>query len=145
MTLKQLLVPVDFSKNSLKAIDAALALARPAGGQITLLYVLEPIIVPYGETLPGDLPNDAERRYGVEAEMEKLRGSYALDAPLQTLIVDGTAWDAICDTAERKQSDLIIITSHGYTGLKRLFLGSTAERVVRHAKCPVLVLKSFTD
>jgi nucleotide-binding universal stress UspA family protein len=145
MNLQHLLVPVDFSKNSLKAIDAALALARPTGGRITLLYVLEPIIVPYGETLPGDLPNDAERRYGVEAEMERLRGTYAAEAPLDTLIVDGTAWDAICDTAERKSSDLIVITSHGYTGLKRLFLGSTAERVVRHAKCPVLVLKSFTD
>ena len=145
MTLKHLLVPVDFSENSLKAIDAALALAKPVGAHVTLLYVLEPIIVTYGEVLPGDLPNDTERRYGADAEMERLRGRYALEAPLDTLIVDGTAWDVICDTAERKKSDLIVITSHGYTGLKRMFLGSTAERVVRHAKCPVLVLKSFTD
>jgi universal stress protein A len=145
MTLQHLLVPVDFSKNSLKAIDAALALARPSGGTITLLYVLEPIIIPYGETLPGDLPNDLERRVGIDAEMERLRSTYAPTAPLETLVVDGTAWDAICDTAERKKSDLIVITSHGYTGLKRLFLGSTAERIVRHAKCPVLVLKSFPE
>ena len=145
MKLQNLLVPVDFSKNSLKAIDAALALARPSGGTITLLYVLEPIIIPYGETLPGDLPNDLERRVGIDAEMEQLRSSYPQNAPIETLVVDGTAWDAICDTAERKNADLIVITSHGYTGLKRLFLGSTAERIVRHAKCPVLVLKSFAE
>lgn len=145
MTLQHLLVPVDFSENSTPAIEAALALAKPTGGRVSLLHVLEPIIVPYGESLPIEPPSDVVRREGAEAEMETLRGRYGLENNVDTLVLSGSAWDTICETADQRHVDLIVLTSHGHTGLRRLFLGSTAERVVRHARCPVLVLKSFKE
>lgn len=146
MKLEHLLVPVDFSERSTFAINTALELAKLSQGRVTLLHVLEPVVVVYNDAIPGaDLVNDADRRYAAEAEMEQLRGRYALEAQLQTMVVDGTAWDGVCSTAERIKSDLIVLTSHGYTGLKRLLLGGTAEKIVRHSKCPVLVLKSFPE
>ncbi len=141
MKTDHILVPVDFSDNSLKAIDAALEMQKVFGGRVELLYVLEPLIVTFGEALPADLPNDLERVTSAEAEMERLRGRYALDLPLETSVLQGTAWDVVCEVAEKKNTGLIVITSHGYTGLKRILLGSTAERIVRHAHCPVLVVK----
>lgn len=145
MKLEHLLVPVDFSENSTPAIEAALALAKPAGARVTLLHVLEPIIIPYGESLPIEPPSDVVRREGAEGEMERLRGRYGLEGKLDTLVLSGSAWDTICETADHKHVDLIVLTSHGHTGLRRLLLGSTAERIVRHARCPVLVLKSFKE
>jgi universal stress protein A len=142
MKLQKILVPVDFSDNSRRAVDAALEIHRLAGGQITLLFVLEPLIVAFGEALPGDLPTDQERLIAAETEMEKLAAGCEVTTPVESLVVEGTAWDVICDISDRKQIDLIVIASHGYKGLKRFVLGSTAERVVRHAHCPVLVVKT---
>jgi nucleotide-binding universal stress UspA family protein len=145
MKLERLLVPVDFSENSTPAIEAALALAQPADGSITLIHVLEPIIIPYGESLPIEPPADVVRREGAEAEMERLRARYAQEGKLETLVLSGSAWDTICETASHNHTDLIVLTSHGRTGLSRLLMGSTAERIVRHARGPVLVLKSFKE
>ena len=57
------------------------------------------------------------------------------------LVRDGAPFDEICKAAKEIESDLIVIATHGYTGLKHVFLGSTAERVVRHAPCPVLIVR----
>jgi nucleotide-binding universal stress UspA family protein len=145
MKLNHLLVPVDFSANSTKAIEAAMGLAKPVGARVILLHVLEPIIIPYGESLPIEPPSDVVRREGAEGEMERLRGLYGSDGTVDTLVLSGSAWDTICETADQRHVDLIVLTSHGHTGLRRLLLGSTAERIVRHAHCPVLVLKSFRE
>jgi nucleotide-binding universal stress UspA family protein len=59
----------------------------------------------------------------------------------QTLAQYGSPFTEICDTARAMKVDLIILTTHGYTGLKHVLLGSTAERVIRHAPCPVLVVR----
>jgi universal stress protein A len=142
MKLNKILVPIDFSENSRRAVDAALEINKLASGKIMLLYVLEPLIIAFGEALPGDLPTDQERLVAAEAEMEKLAASCRTSAAVETVVVEGTAWDVICDVADRKQADLIIIASHGYKGLKRFVLGSTTERVVRHSHCPVLVVKT---
>ncbi len=147
MKLQHLIVPTDLSENSRLAIDAALELARLAGGNITLLHVLEPVVAPIGEPLAGEmlptaLPDNTERRRLSEEELTRLRAAYDPAAPITTRLIDGVGWDAICETARDEAADLIVITSHGYTGLKRILLGSTAERIVRHAHCPVLVIKS---
>lgn len=57
------------------------------------------------------------------------------------LVRDGSPFDEICNAARESDSDLIVIATHGRTGLKHVFLGSTAERVVRHAPCPVLIVR----
>ncbi|MGI8605500.1 MAG: universal stress protein [Verrucomicrobiales bacterium] len=145
MKLERILVPVDFSDNSRKAVEAAVELHKFASGQLILLYVLEPLVITFGEALPTELPTDEKRMVAANVEMEKLGRSLSVKMPAETLVLDGTSWDVICDVADRKNVDLIVIASHGYKGLKRFVLGSTAERVVRHAHCPVLVVKPNLD
>lgn len=147
MKLQHLLVPTDLSENSRHAIDAALELTRLSGGRMTLLHVVEPVVAPVGEPLAGEmlpttLPDLVERRRVSEDELARLRACYDPAAPLTLQVIEGVGWNAICETAKEQAADLIVITSHGYTGLKRILLGSTAERIVRHAHCPVLVIKS---
>lgn len=145
MKMQNILVPIDFSDNSRRALQAALELRRLSGGRLSLLHVIEPLVVAFGEALPGDLPTDQERLNTAEAEMEKLRQSLGAELVSETLVMEGTSWDSICEFANSRGIDLIVISSHGYKGLKRFVLGSTAERVVRHAECPVLVIKSRPD
>ena len=141
MKLEKLLVPVDFSQNSRAAVRAAIQLlGRSAEAKLIVLFVLEPLHIVFGEMLPQELPTDAERQRAVEERMKALSAEFR-DVAMETRIVEGHAWERICQFAKDAGIDLIIIPSHGYRGLTRLVLGSTAERVVRHASCPVLVLK----
>jgi universal stress protein A len=78
-----------------------------------------------------------------EADLLRLAGSLRKTTGLKVsvLVRDGTPFEAICRASETLGADLIVLTTHGYTGLKHVWLGSTAERVVRHASCPVLVVR----
>ncbi|MHA3770379.1 universal stress protein [Verrucomicrobiota bacterium sgz303538] len=149
LRLKTILVPTDFSEPSYNALNHALGLAGQFGSSVLLVHVIEPVH-PYpvnGLThYPGDLPSDSlyELRDEAEKTLVRLRdaASAALDAPVQVSLRVGRATDEIVLAAKELEADLIVIATHGYTGLKHVFLGSTAERVVRHAPCPVLVLRS---
>ena len=78
-----------------------------------------------------------------EAELEHLAGEQrkTTGANISVVVRDGKPFQEICHAAETLGADLIVLTTHGHTGLKHVWLGSTAERVVRHAKCPVLVVR----
>jgi nucleotide-binding universal stress UspA family protein len=78
-----------------------------------------------------------------EADLEHMAGSLSRSTAVKVsvLVHDGTPFDEICHTAKTLGADLIVLTTHGYTGLKHVWLGSTAERVVRHAHCPVLAVR----
>jgi nucleotide-binding universal stress UspA family protein len=85
-----------------------------------------------------------QRRRGI-AELHRLRHRYAArGVELTTCVADGIAAEAIVATATRLKSDLIVIATHGRTGLSHLLLGSVAERVVRAAPCPVLTVRAAT-
>jgi nucleotide-binding universal stress UspA family protein len=111
---------------------------------VTLLHVVEPLIEPadgYGAlAVPfvnvEALQNDATSKLNTlaQAEIEEL-------VPVNVLVRRGKPYHEIATFAKERDIDLIIIATHGYTGLKHLFLGSTAERVVRHAPCPVLAVR----
>jgi universal stress protein A len=142
---QRLLVPVDFSNACRGALAQATALASSFGSRITLVHVVEPMVLPENLMLAvpelpdmgGNLVQDSEKRLARLAEREipaKHRGP--------TLVRVGRPFDEICQVAATEQSDLIVISTHGYTGLKHVLLGSTAERVVRHAPCPVLTLRA---
>jgi nucleotide-binding universal stress UspA family protein len=142
--LKQILVPTDFSPASESALRYAAFLARQSGAKITLIYVLEPIPYPYdfGAAFPlvaetDDLMADAKTRLGIAAKSNGLEPSM-LNAPI---VRTGQPFQEICSAAQELKMDLVVIATHGYTGLKHVVLGSTAERVVRHAPCPVLVVR----
>ena len=145
--LRTLLVPTDFSESSRKAMHYALRLAQQFGSTLVLLHVIEPVY-PYPVDglmhFPGELrdPN-LERRPETEKALTRLADSTARqgDVPVRTAMRTGRAYDEIAAAAREENADLIVISTHGYTGLKHVLLGSTAERVVRHAPCPVLVVR----
>jgi len=139
--LKRILVPLDFSDCSKKALQYAVPFARQFGATLSLLYVIQPYY-PVSEMVPMDGELFEQRmRETSEAEMAALRKS--LDPALKpsATIRSGTPHVEIVRAARNLKCDLIILSTHGRTGLSHVLMGSTAERVVRHANCPVLVLR----
>jgi nucleotide-binding universal stress UspA family protein len=132
-------VPVDFSDESLSAVEAALELVKNAS-RLHVIHVL-PVLDP---TEPGavwsQLDNDRRREGAIQAIRERL--PRARFADIDVAVSFGDPGQEIANFAESLAADLVVMPSHGRTGIKRLLIGSVAERVVRLAHCPVLVLKS---
>jgi universal stress protein A len=136
---RRLLVPVDFSRPSLAALRHALALASATQARVILLHVLEPL---HASRLMDVAAVQRALRQAANGQLEKLlietrktwpAASRELRAghPVQTIVA----------LARRVQADLIVMGTHGRTGLRRSLIGSVAERVVREAHCPVLVVR----
>jgi universal stress protein A len=140
LKLKSILVPIDFSRTSQKALDYALPLAKQFGATITLLHAIEP--PPYSLDLAYLPKGDGFPIVPMKKELDALAKKTIEPTLLKEAIVQvGTAFEVITNLARDSEVDLIVITTHGHTGLKHVFMGSTAERVVRHAPCPVLVVR----
>jgi nucleotide-binding universal stress UspA family protein len=142
-TLKKILVPIDFSECSKKALQYAVPFARQFGASITVLYVAEPIPFAGSEYYDVNVGQvEKQMREGGEKMLAELVKT-ELGSAVQTEIVVrlGRAWAEIVAAAESRDIDLIILSTHGHTGLKHVFLGSTAEQVVRRAPCPVLTVR----
>jgi len=143
--LKNILVPIDFSDYSLKALQYALPFAKQHGAKITLIQVIEPVYYP--ENFLGVLPPECEkvnidRARAAKRQLADLRQlEIGLETPAEIVVRTGRPYEEIINAAKEHDINLIIISTHGHSGLKRVFLGSTAERVVRHAPCPVLVVR----
>ena len=140
LKLKSILVPIDFSKISQKALEYAVPIAKQFGAKITLLHAIEPppysvdlTYVPMGEVFPIG---------PVKKELDALaKNTIGPEFLKEALVRVGTAFEVITNVARDCKADLIVITTHGHTGLKHVFMGSTAEQVVRHAPCPVFVVR----
>ncbi|HYG34803.1 MAG TPA: universal stress protein [Clostridia bacterium] len=144
LQLKRILVPTDFSECSLQALDYALGLANEFGAKITLLHIVEPAFVP--DSYLGSLPTMDEVNQNVlEGGRERLealnRKRIGHRVPAETLVRMGRAHSEIPDTAKALGIDLIVMGTHGASGLQHILLGSTAERVIRHAPCPVMTVR----
>jgi nucleotide-binding universal stress UspA family protein len=144
LKLKKILVPTDFSKFSSKALRYATEFATQFGASITLLHVVEPIAYPPES---GYAPVEIEAvettwRKDAKRKLEEL-GRKVVQPPLtaRAVVRFGSPYHEITALAKEEGVDLIILATHGYTGLKHVFLGSTAEKVVRHAPCPVLTVR----
>jgi len=143
-------LPTDFSECGNYALSYAASLARTFGASIICLHVIEPMVPTVGysgmtEPLPiadisDQLEDSAERELPKIAEREECAG-----LEVEELIVHGEAASEIVRVAKDRKVDLIVVSSHGRTGLGRIIFGSTAEAVVRHASCPVLVVKPSQD
>lgn len=143
LNIRSILVPTDFSPASEKALAYAVPFARQFGAKLTLLHVVEPVATPdFANSFPLAVENDkvmAQCRQHLEGVCRNLEiGPKLME---KTLVRYGRSFHEITDAARTLKVDLIIISTHGYTGLKRALLGSTTERVVRHAPCPVLVVR----
>jgi nucleotide-binding universal stress UspA family protein len=136
---QKVVVPFDFSDESVAAVDEALRLVGDAG-RIHVLHVMEPIIDVEANLLWANADDDARQQLTEKAIREKLAA--AKYQGLQLVSAFGDPGHQIADFAESIGADLIVIPSHGRTGIVRLLIGSTAERVVRLAHCRVLVLKA---
>ena len=140
LSVKTILVPLDFSDESRKALAYAAPFARQFGAEIVLLHVVEPVATPdFAKSFPLALDNEklmnaARDQLDHISRLEGVRG--------KTLVRYGRSFQEIAGAARGLKADLIILSTHGYTGLKHVLLGSTTERVVRHAPCPVLVVRA---
>ncbi len=143
MDIRHILAPTDFSDHSKRALGDALELAQTFGAKLSLLHVLEPS--PYlGEftppTMGEELRGDLERQAGAELARALPEARQATVAVTRA-VVTGSPALKIVETAEAEHVDLIVMATHGRTGLSHLLIGSVAERVVRTAPCPVLTIR----
>jgi nucleotide-binding universal stress UspA family protein len=141
--LRRVLVPVDFSACSLRALAYAAGLVRQFGAALELVHVTElPLLDPTMAEVD-TRAFEATARQSAQEQLDKLLANQqAAGLPVTGRLLSGAPWHEIVEQARRDAVDLIVAGTHGYTGLKHVFLGSTAERVVRHASCPVLVVRS---
>lgn len=140
---KKILVPVDFSDFSQQALSTAAEIAELRGAEITVMHVM----VELQTAVPYEVYIDWKKvKEEIKADAEKLLGEMAGKACVfkkaENILVWGEPATVVNETAESGGFDLIVMATHGRTGLSRLFLGSVAENVIRHAHCPVLVMRT---
>jgi len=143
---KHLLVPIDGSKLSEKAVARAVELAKATGGRITLLHVVPdyPVQV-YAEGVSVGLVSRREYAKAMKDEATKLLDRAAAKikgvsvATLQSM--DNSPWEAILAGAKKVKADTIVMASHGRRGVSALLLGSETQKVLTHGKLPVIVVR----
>lgn len=144
MKTRRILHPSDFSSASRRAFSRAVAMAKAERAQLLLVHVMTPVIPLMGEGYISPKAYDdmerSTRAYG-QKEIDKLVAkAKAAGVRARALLLEGTAADRIVRAARSYRADIIVIGTHGRTGLARVFLGSVAERVVGTAPCPVLTV-----
>ena len=140
--IKRILLPTDLSEASMPALELAENLGRIFNAELALLFVVEPL------DMSGDILSGGALASAIEAQEKTARAHLARVATrlrrrglrVRILVGTGKAAPVIVDTARQGSTDLIVIGTHGRSGLSHVFMGSVAERVVRTAGCPVLTV-----
>lgn len=139
--IKKILVPTDFSPSSKVAVDYAATIAKQFHAEIVLIHVIESSAYSVTDTLIV-VNHEAALKTTAEALMDNLhKACVERGLSVTTDLVSGVPYREIVKKAERDGIDLIVIGTHGRTGVERLLLGSVAEKVVRLATCPVLTVR----
>ncbi len=141
---KRILVPIDFSDSSKKALLSSITLAKTFQAELILLYVVESAVYPadfgFGQVAVPAIEREMTERG--EAELAKLvKQQIAGAVPARTIVCSGKPFLEIIKTTEEEKVDLIVIATHGHTGVEHILFGSNAEKVVRKAPCDVLVVR----
>ena len=145
MEIKKIVVPVDFQKNTQKLVEYAAFIARKLSAEISFCHVLEPFVM--GDMMLGS-PSfsdfDVKRSSDAEERMANLIQDIDLVSPHSSgRVLLGDTVDEIVGYAKQESADMIIIGTHGAKGLEKILLGSVAERVVKRAGCPCLVMNPY--
>lgn len=144
LTIKKILVPIDFSDYSKSALKYAQDFSEYFNAEIILIYVVEPMVYPPDFSM-GQIAIpaiDIELDKKAKIELEKLaHREINPNIKYQIVIKTGKPFVEIIQTASELDIDLIIIATHGHSGVEHILFGSTAEKVVRKAPCPVLTLR----
>jgi nucleotide-binding universal stress UspA family protein len=151
----KILVPLDGSEHSLRALEIAIQIAKKFNGKITLIHVysvsVRPVIVPEPSTLTPSIPIMAPTEYSRVAEAVREAGARILASgkdkakaegvDVEIMLREGHVVQEIVKAAEEGKFDLIVMGARGISKIKELILGSVSDGVVRNAPCPVLVTK----
>ena len=139
--LERILVPTDFSDCAKQAVDYGSELAKRFGAELHLLHVVQPIAMAYvyGAAIPEEVlhPEEPAEKELNEVEIPDVEHISRVERSIQS----GTPFVEIVRCAKQNKMDLIVIGTHGHTGLNHMLLGSVAEKVVRKASCPVLTVR----
>ncbi len=146
--ITKILCPVDFSEGSDRALDYAVSLAKQLGADVWMTHVYElplysvPSGVAYAAGQPGELFDFVRGvKERIQTKLDELKAKFQSAGPaLHTRLVEGAPAGSIVDLADEMSADLIVLGTHGRTGLPHLLMGSVAERVARTSRCPVLVV-----
>lgn len=144
MQIKTILFPTDFSQGARAAMDYAVSLAQDYKAKLILLYVIQDISIAEwyipSSISAADLVEDMQK--SAEKEMEKWGNEVGAKVPaVERSVTRGVPFVEIIGTAKDKQADLIVIGTHGRSGIDHMLFGSTAEKVVRKSPCPVLTVR----
>lgn len=148
MTIRKILVPLDFSAGAHAALDYAVDLFAAKGVELVVLHVVEPVYYASPADLYGASANlsmllDEQQRVAREHLAQLGRKLEKKGVQVRTLLQTGSPFQMIVDTADKLKVDLIVMATHGRTGLSHLLMGSVAEKVVRAARCPVLTVRGY--
>jgi nucleotide-binding universal stress UspA family protein len=143
--IKRILVPIDFSDSALQALDYAIELGRKLKPEFVVVHALEPVYYPGAGDMYGVYDMSFAYREIERAGREQLAHVASRlrrrRLAVRTLLLNGSAPHAIVEAAKKLKADLIVMSTHGRTGLAHVLMGSVAEGVVRNAACPVLTVR----
>lgn len=143
INIKKILAPTDFSQHSKRALQYAVELGRVHDAEIILGHVMEPPIYPtmFEGAAVAVPPLDESFHRQLREHLETMRKEEIGDLPCKVIVREGSPTNELVELAREEDVDLIVIATHGYTGIKHMLLGSTAEKIVRSAPCPVLTVR----
>lgn len=139
----RLIVPVDFSPESQEAVAVAIELASTLDVPIELLHAVEPI--PYVQMAYPIAVDAGEFKAHAQRRLDEMVEELDTSREIRTTVAVAAAEQAVVDAAHRSPAPLVVMASHGHSGLARVLLGSTTERLLRNAPCPVLVAPTGTE
>lgn len=142
--IRTILVPIDFSVHSKNALKYAVPIAEQFGAALHLVYVVEPTIYPadlgFGQVvLPG--VEDELREKGAEELQGLIEREIGTRVKASSAVRTGNPHQEILAEAEDRNVDMIVVATHGHSGVEHMLFGSTADRIVKRAHCPVLTIR----
>jgi nucleotide-binding universal stress UspA family protein len=145
INMSRIVCPTDFSPTSSRAVDYAATMAKNMGAELILVHVIPTMDYPLRSFgISSSIQHieeeiQARAKESLEQRAAKLKESIS-DISTRLIVLNGEAHEATLECAESEKADLIVIGTHGHTGITHALLGSTAEKVVRLSKCPVLTV-----